>query len=381
MGTTITRHVHAKDMGSLEQVLYGDTGLGGIDVPQDVRLAWFVDTISHHIETNSYYGALAANRSFTPTQITATGSLADVPLLPAALYKHRRVESATRGGVQLTRSSGTQGSVSIVARDQPTLERFVGSVLFGVRDLFDIPEAREVLFSGPHANEADDIWFSYVLTLVGLLHETHFAVRDGELQHEKMLSELENLAPDTQPAIVGPPSLLHDFLSWMADEGRTVNLAEREPFVLTAGGWKKRASEHISRSELTELIWTHLGIAPDRVRDAYNAVELNTVTFECDAGYKHIPPWLEVQARRPSDLSVLTDGGEGLLSFVDATALSYPAIYLSDDIGYVQCSGEVCGCGRPGPVFDVTRRVQSAEQRGCGLSLNRYARPAQGGDQ
>lgn len=374
MTVATVRHARAQGLGSLEELLYEGTTLRNLDLPPDVRLDWFAQALEHHITTSPIYGALADRRGFTSRSVLETGSLDEVPLLPASIFKRRKVTSGSTGAVQLTKSSGTQGAVSIVPRDQPTLERFVGSVIFGVRDLFELSEAREVFVLGPHPDEADDIWFSYVLTLVGLLHETRFAVADGVLNHDDLFQQLANLAPGTKPAVVGPPSLLVDFLAWMSERDLSLNLGDREPFVLTAGGWKKRTDEQVSRDDLLQLVNTHLGVPANGVRDTYNAVELNTVVFECEQAEKHIPPWLEVQARRPSDMSIAEDGDLGLLAFLDATAASYPAFYLSDDLGRVSDTKQVCPCGRPGPVLEISRRVQSAEQRGCGLSLNRYAR-------
>lgn len=376
--TPTVRHVRASDSGSLEELLYDGNYRVARSVSPETRIGWFVDTLVHHTTSNPVYRRIAERHNFRPSQLLDSGDLSSVPLLPAAIFKRGKpIASASVGDVQITQSSGTSGARSVIPRDQRTLERFVGSVTFAVRDFLDLPTAREVLVLGPPTEEAGEIWFSYVLSLVGLLHETHFAVRNDTFDRASTFAHLASLHSDVQPLIVGPPSLLADFLEWCVCEGKTLQLAagDRGAFAITAGGWKKRADEAIPADELRAHTEQVLGIPGAAIRDTYNAVELNTVLMACEFGALHVPPWLEVHARRSHDLSVCAPGEPGLLAFLDASATSYPAMYLSDDIGSVEGTAETqCACGRFGPVLQVDRRVQSGDQRGCGLSLNRYAR-------
>jgi len=172
--------------------------------------------------------------------------------------------------------------------------------------------------------------------------------------------------------VVAPPGLLLDFLAWMEERGERLDLGARDGYVVTAGGWKRREDEAVSRSELSDLVEERLGIQRSRIRDAYNMVELNTLLLECEHGRKHIPPWLVVLARRPADMSVADPGEEGVLSFLDPTAVSYPCFVLSDDLGEVHRGP--CECGRAGETLLISRRLDSVEQRGCGLKLERYSR-------
>src|SRR5262249_1300905 len=117
---------------------------------------------------------------------------------------------------------------------------------------------------------------------------------------------------------------------------------------------------------------TRLGVERSRVRDVFNMVELNTVLFECEASRKHVPPWLHVSARRAADMSVAPAGEVGLLCYLDPTATSYPGFVLSDDLGHIDDAQ--CPCGRYGETISISRRLTTIEDRGCGLSLDRYGR-------
>lgn len=226
-------------------------------------------------------------------------------------------------------------------RDQRTLERFVGTVMHAMREFIGATDALEAFVLSPPGAEAGDIWFSYVLSLVEMLYDTSFFVHGGALQPETLHRTLDELDPEVQPAIVAPPGLLYDFLTWMEERGQRLDLGARDGYVVTAGGWKRRENEAVSRSKLSELVEERLGIEGSHIRDAYNMVELNTLLLGCEHGRKHIPPWLVVLARRPADMSVTDPGEQGMLSFLDPTAISYPCFVLSDDLSTrgLACAG------------------------------------------
>lgn len=365
------RRVRAAGLGSLEEFIY--EGERTYDTPDAARrVEWIAQAAEHHLATNPYFSRIAAKRGFTVEQLRDTGDLSLVPVLSSGLFKRRDLRSETAGHVKLTMSSGTQGTQSVVPRDQPTMELFVGTVLHGLREFLGASDVREALVLGPPTEAAGDIWFSYVLSLVNLVHDTHFFVRGDDLRTEELVATLSRLDDHVEPALVAPPALLMDALQWMEEHDEAVDLADRNAFVVTAGGWKRRADDAVSRDELTRAVGDRLGVAPARVRDAYNMVELNTVIFECEHHRKHVPPWLAVLVRRPADMSLASPGEVGVLCFLDPTARSYPAFIFCDDLGRLQ--PDPCPCGRAGDTLTITRRVNTIEQRGCGLRLERYGR-------
>ncbi len=364
--------VRPHDLSSLDEFVY--EGVASYDEPLDEgrRLEWLAAAAEHHLQGSTVFARLATHRGFTPEQLLERGDPSLVPLLSSGLFKRRDLTTGSGAAVKLCKSTGTRGTQSIVPRDQRTLERFVGTVVHAMREFIGSTDALEAFVLSPSGEDADDIWFSYVLSLVELLYDTSFFVRDGALQPEALWRALAELDPEVQPAVVAPPGLLLDFLAWMEERGERLDLGARDGYVVTAGGWKRREDEAVSRSELSELVEERLGIQRSRIRDAYNMVELNTLLLECEHGRKHIPPWLVVLARRPADMSVADPGEEGVLSFLDPTAVSYPCFVLSDDLGEVHRGP--CECGRDGETLLVSRRLDSVEQRGCGLKLERYSR-------
>ncbi len=73
---------------------------------------------------NPEYARLLASRGFEPSMISGPDSLADIPVIPTAVFKKHRL--ATPGGLSglisiTATSSGTSGSMSVVSYDLGTL--------------------------------------------------------------------------------------------------------------------------------------------------------------------------------------------------------------------------------------------------------------------
>ena len=96
-------------------------------------------------------------------------------------------------------------------------------------------------------------------------------------------------------------------------------------------------------------------------------VELNSVVIECRCHQKHILPWMDVIAFDPKTNSPLYDGEEGILCFYDASSLSYPCFIMSEDYGKVYSQN--CECGLVTKRFEITRRLNTVESRGCALKM------------
>jgi long-chain-fatty-acid---luciferin-component ligase len=359
--------VHARDLAPLEAVLYRSRV--DFEVNDERRLLWLAESLATHIECSAVYRKLAEQQGFSIQRLLDTRDFSTIPVISSGTFKRRRVESKIVGAMKECTSSGTRGTHSIVVRDTPTLERFVGTVVFGIEEFLGHRDERDAFVLGPRAEEAGDLWFSYVLSLLALIYETDFLVAQDVFLHER-LYELLNRPAVEAPLIVGPPSLLHDFLQWLSAKGRRLKLGDRGGQVVTAGGWKRRATEEVNREELTRSCTEWLGIPGRRIRDAFNMVELNTVIQECEHKRKHIPPWLEVIPRRSADLSACVEGEVGILSYLDPTPTSYPGFVLSDDLGTVR--REHCECGRSSAVLHLARRLKGIEERGCGLKMDRY---------
>ncbi|OUS24263.1 hypothetical protein A9Q99_25355 [Gammaproteobacteria bacterium 45_16_T64] len=317
-------------------------------------------------EYRDYVGRKIDNLSVDLSSI----ALSDIPLIPTSAYKKNTLLSVGEPDVaKWCLSSGTNGMRSRVPRDKTSLDRLIGSLDAGSELINHYYEHEvEVLNLGPDKYEAGDIWFSYVMSLIETLYPTTCFINEGTFLIDDALAELELLEQESSHVMISsPPFLVMELIKSLKSKGRKFNFGHRLT-IITAGGWKKRSGEAVPRDTLVSLCRDYLGIeGDDQFRDVFNQVELNTVIFECSEGNKHLPPWVAAFARSPVDLQALPEGEEGLMSFLDASANSYPCFYVGDDLGIVEHKD--CACGVSSKTISIKRRVQTRDTRGCATSI------------
>jgi long-chain-fatty-acid---luciferin-component ligase len=302
-----------------------------------------------------------------------------IPLIPSTTFKQAAVRSNSNEKTVLRcTSSGTQGSVSVVERDNTTLERFLGTIRNAVENVFGIDDAI-VLNLGPPSDEEPDLWFSYVMNVTDFLFETRNYVHGGVLMAERFVEDLVAATGQYQDVLViGAPIV---FLELFEQLGR-FKLKNcdfgAKLFLVTAGGWKRHERVGIPRDEFRDrCIQAFTGLVPQKIRDTFNMVELNTIIPECECHQKHVPVWLDVFAVDLDNYSVAAPGKVGLLAFLDASASSYPGFVLSGDLGRISHVDD-CPCGRPGICVEIVRRINTIESRGCALKIAKVINENQG---
>lgn len=358
-------------LGELDRLIF--TEYGRQDSVQDdelLRLRLARDSVAHHLERCPAYAAFAQRLGFAVDALRQPEDLHMVPQLPTGAFKRVPVLSipAEQTAKRCT-SSGTQGHLSVVHRDRLTIERLLGSTRRGLELLGDWHEDEvRVLNLGPDQTEASDLWFAYVMSLIGVDYPTTHAVIDGVFDPRRALAQLEELAEEAMlPVLAGPPALVLSLARAALERG---GVALPQLAIVTAGGWKREDERRFDRQEFTELLVAAFRLPDDRrVRDAFNQVELNTVMVECEHHRKHVPPWLHVIVRSLTTLEPLASGQRGLLSYIDPTPSSFPCFIVADDVGAVRDGP--CECGWPGRTLEIDRRLERAESWGCALKMDR----------
>lgn len=353
------QHDHEAELASIDVwISSDDVFTESLPARKERREAEVTRAIAAHSERNQHFGQYR-------------DALGDgvVPHLPSSLFKiaPALVSSHSESDFVLTTSSGTQGTVSTVLRDDATLNRFFGSINASVQELLGIENSEMIAYNlGPTVEESNHLWISYVMSGVSLFFDTEFYVRDERLRLEDLYRDLKAHG-DGPGVIIGPPALVLDLVAY-TQAGNQLELGA-DFTVVTIGGWKRRRDVEISRATFVEEVRQGLGLATvDQVRDAFNMVELNTVVMECKASVKHIPPWLEVAALDIRTLAPLADGEVGILSYADPTAQSFPGFILSDDFGSVGRDIN-CPCGVQSDTLKIDRRINTLETRGCALKI------------
>jgi long-chain-fatty-acid---luciferin-component ligase len=355
----------------VETVLYGedDPYRWDEDKIRMFQSRVFTEAFSHHFANCKQYQRYCAIEGVKPESLTLPDDIVKVPLIPASMFKEQTITSVDREAVaKVCRSSGTQGVISRVHRDNSSLERFVGSIRLSAEQLLDLRVRAHVFNLGPDTDAAGDVWFPYVMSLISLLRPATHYVSDGVFEPRRVADDLMALDPEIQPIIVGPPIFVVYLLRHLADQGVTLDLGARRGLLVTGGGWKTHTDEEVDSADFRAWCASQLGLDAVSVRDAYNMVELNTVVFECEAARKHVPPWLIVEALDAETQQPVPAGEMGVLAYWDALPTGYPGFVISDDFGVVDHTR--CECGRSGPTMRFERRVTASDERGCARAMD-----------
>src|SRR5262249_43830510 len=140
------------------------------------------------------YAGYARRQGFDPDLLATPAGLDRVPLLPSMLLKRRGVSVVhpEAGDVLWTTSSGTKGSISQIPRCDATLRRFFAAIGNLSNEMLGLENPSIfVLNFGPDAEEARNLWISYVMAgITVLLPRSENYVRGGVLKIEEALDDL-----------------------------------------------------------------------------------------------------------------------------------------------------------------------------------------------
>ncbi len=370
------RRVVLDAVSVLDQVLFGEHPWVALPAAeqQHLRRQLVRESFAWHVERCAPYGDYARRRGVTPDTLGDGDDLSLIPQLPTAVFKHETVCSVRPADVvRGFTSSGTSGRRSIVARDAISLHRLMATMRPDdplIADLFGASADDEivVLNLGPSRAEAGELWFAFVMSLLEQVAPMSTYVRGDEFLVDEALDDLHRSLDERETVVLaGPPFLVAGLVQRAFERGLTIR-GGRRLAVFTGGGWKTHEDEAVEPNEFRSRVVDALGLTDaSQVRDVFNQVEMNTLLVDCEAHEKHVPPWLEVFARHPLSFERLPNGEPGVLTFYDASARSYPAFVVGDDLGRVD-DGR-CACGRAGLRLRVDRRVLATAHEGCGRTL------------
>lgn len=369
---SLAQHDVLSPVSELDRLIFTEHGRGAaVQDDETLRLELIRESVAHHLAQCPAYACFADQVGFDFDRLTDCEALDYVPQIPTDAFKRSAILSvpAEQTAKRCT-SSGTQGTISVVYRDRFTIERLLGSTRRGLELLVGdwYEDEVHVLNLGPDQAEAGDLWFAYAMSLIGVDYPTRHAVRAGTFDPHEALAAIEALSRVAAlPVLAGPPALVMAVAEAAVVRG---DFSIPHLAIVTAGGWKRAGAQRIARVDFDELLLRAFDLNDTRrVRDAFNQVELNTVLLECEHHRKHVPPWLHITARSLKTLEPLPYGEQGLLSYLDPSASSYPCFILADDVGTVRTGP--CDCGWAGRTLEIERRLDRAESWGCALKMDR----------
>jgi len=342
--------------------------------------AAFREIIFWHQHRNAFYAALLEQNGFSIASLSSVGDIASLPCIHADFFKLHETLSVDRDTIteHLT-SSGTSGRKSQMFFDRWSfgsgrrMVRFIYSRFGFVRP--DQPANYLLLAYEPgHGSRVGTTNTNIFLTSFAPAAEIFFALRRSGSGHEfdrfGTVAKLEQYADQDLPVrIHGFPSFMYFTLRQMEEMEVRLQL-HPDSLVMFGGGWKGYADQAIPKAELYAMIHDRLGIAPDRIRDAYGSVEHSVPYIECSRHHLHVPVWSRLFIRDVRTLQVLGYGRPGFMNFVTPYITSVPAIsVMMGDIGMLH-PAEECSCGAQTPFFEVIGRAGTSRNKSCAVSAS-----------
>jgi hypothetical protein len=307
--------------------------------------------------------------------IDAWRSPADVPPLPASMFKHFLLSAIPPEKIvrELRSSSTTGQQPSRIVIDKTTAFRqsralvsILKEHLGNQRRPFLVLDAAESVGQGDNLTARG----AAIRGVGNFASETIFAL---------VQNPSGNLAPDWNRIAdffakhSGRPVLLFGFtyIVWtqflLEAERLGMTFSAPQAILLHSGGWKKLLAQAVSKEEFTRRVAAALGADPQNILDFYGMVEqVGTVFVDCPAGNKHAPAFADVILRRPLSLQPADVGETGIIEVLSILPSSYPGHALITEDQGILLGVDDCPCGRKGKYFRFTSRIERAEIRGCG---------------
>ena len=325
------------------------------------------ESFRFHYQNNSFYQNACNEKGITPEDINGYNDLIKIPLIP--IVKFKSATSHELLSVPLTdiehemRSTGTSGIPSIARRCSGTMDNAVMGIYAMYREYFKISKGAGLYFC-PSNEEFPEMGMIKALNMFAGLLDTHrFMVKEERFIPEEALAQLNEWQNSFTRYIIGPPFLIHRFVSFLKATNQRLSL-DKDTLIITLGGWKHFTGKIISRKAFNEGCAEYLGIYPSQVRDIYGLVESNILAIEDEFQVKHAAPYGHYSVRDPSDLSKeVPDGEKGVLAILDPTSISTPGMLLTEDIVYLV--PEKSPSGRSGQRVQYVMRAPSANEFGC----------------
>ena len=320
------------------------------------------------------YRAILDDAGFSPERLQTEADLAELPFLPTALFKRRRLFSMPRWRLPLVvTSSGTSGRASEIGFS-------VGDLWAGLLMVLHICKLRRLLSWRPchyvvfgyqpkRRNRTGVSRTAFGVTLFTPALSRTYALRwkngDYVLDLEAVQAAIVKHSRSRFPLrFMGFPAYAWFLMKRMDEQEVRVQLPKGSRLML-GGGWKQFYAEEVDKRAFYALAKKVLGLDDSDIIEFFGAVEHPIFYNDCERHHFHVPAYSRVLIRDPQTLRPVPNGVPGLVNLITPMDIGTPLLsVMTDDLGILH-DAEACGCGIRSPWLELLGRVGLQDIKTC----------------
>jgi phenylacetate-coenzyme A ligase PaaK-like adenylate-forming protein len=338
------------------------------------------EIVMHHRASTDGYAAWLDSQGFNAKTVETMEDWSKLPPLFANYFKKNLVISQSGSGALELTSSGTSGQKSRMRFD----EHSIRSAQHMVARIFDYYEwnrpdqpCNYLLMNYEPAGNASlgTAFTSNFLSSFAPVHSVAYALRYTGTGYEfdpfGVIETLKRYASEGLPVrILGFPSFMWFVLERMNSLSIPPLRLHEDSLAFFGGGWKTHADQEIPKYQLYKRMQEQLGLADERCRDSYGAVEHPVPYIECKNHHFHLPTYSRASIRCTRSFVQMEYGKSGFLHFLSPYITSAPAhSIVMGDLATLH-PAKSCGCGLQTDWFHLLGRASKAAARNCALSAS-----------
>ncbi|TAF44314.1 MAG: acyl transferase [Sphingobacteriales bacterium] len=281
--------------------------------------------------------------------VSEVKSIAQIPFLPIAFFKHHLIISGNSPTQIIFKSSGTTASAQS-KHHVSNVKIYEQSYTQAFNYFYGNIKNTCILALLPNYLERDGSSLIYMVN--DLIAKSEHPQSGFFLYNtDELLAILGNLKSQNQKTIlIGVTFALLDFV-----EKHTINFPEL--IVIETGGMKGKRKEMI-REELHELLKKGLGVS--YIHSEYGMTELLSQAYSSGDGIFKCPKWMQIFIRDTNDpLALLENGKTGGINVIDLANIHSCSFIATQDVGKKHAKTS----------FEVLGRFDNSDIRGCNLML------------
>ena len=305
-----------------------------------------LEVFAHQFKNNRVYRSFCDLLYIHPSDVK---TIEEIPFLPIAFFKNRKVLSSLDEIEEVFSSSGTTGTTTS-KHFVTDVSYYTKSYLKGFQQFYGDIKDYTILALLPNYLERKGSSLIYMVD--DLIRKTN------NIESGFYLNNLDELARKLKELNEANKKVLLIGVSFaLLDLVEKYNFDLKNTIVMETGGMKGRRKELI-RTELHDILQKGFGV--EEIHSEYGMTELLSQAYSKGNGVFNTPPWMKILTRDTEDaLTILPKNKNGGINIIDLANYNSCSFIATQDLGKVFDDDS----------FEVIGRFDNSDIRGCNLMV------------